>query len=294
LIVVCVPARDEEKTIAGVLIKARRHSDRLVVCDDGSSDMTPQIAEALGAEVIRNPSAGGYGAALRILFKRAAELNPDVMVTLDADGQHDADEIPKLVRPVLDAEADIVVGSRLLSERDDSLRAYRRAGIKAITSLTQATSGLELTDAQSGFRAYGRQALTKVVPVELGMGASAEILMRAAREKLRVKEVPVRITYRGVDTSSQNPVFHGLDVVSSILKSVSLRHPLLFYGTSGLATMILGLWYGYFTIASYAAQGKPITNVALLSMAIVSSGLLLAFMGVILFTLTSLVKESGH
>lgn len=289
-----MPARNEEKTIAGVLIKARLHSDRLVVCDDGSTDMTPRIAEALGAEVIRNRSAGGYGAALRILFKRAAELNPDVMVTLDADGQHDADEIPKLVKPVLDAEADIVIGSRFLSERDESLRGYRKAGIKTITSLTQATSGLQLTDAQSGFRAYGRQALSRVIPVELGMGASAEILMKAAAEKLRVKEAPVTISYKGADTSSQNPVSHGLDVVSSILKFASLRHPLLFYGTLGLATMLFGLGYGYFTIQSYAAEGKPITNVALLSMAIVSSGLLLAFMAVILFTLTSLIKETGR
>ena len=294
MIVVCIPARNEERTIAGVLIKARQHADKLVVCDDGSSDMTPQIAEALGAEVIRNPSASGYGAALRILFKRAAELNPDIMVTMDADGQHDANEIPKLVKPVLDAEADVVIGSRFLSERDRSLRAYRRAGIKAITSLAQATSGLELTDAQSGFRAYNKQALAKVVPVELRMGASAEILMRAAGEKLRVKEVPVRITYEGVDRSSHNSVMQGLDVVSSVLKFVSLRHPLLFYGTLGLATIILGLGYGYFTIESYASQAKPITNVALLSMAIVSSGLLLAFMAVILFTLTSLVKESGR
>ena len=295
MIVACVPARNEERTIAGVIVKARCHVDRVVVCDDGSSDLTSQIAEALGAEVIRNVSAGGYGAALGLLFKRAAELDADIMVTLDGDGQHDADQIPKLVKPVLDGEADVVIGSRFLTKkRDSSVRTYRKTGIKAITGLTDAVSGLRTTDAQSGFRAYGREAVRRIAPVELGMGASVEILMKVAEQKLRITEVPVTIRYDGLESSTHNPIYHGLDVIASILKFVSLRHPLMFYGTLGLATILFGLAYGYFAIQSYSAQTKPITNIALLSMAIVSTGVLLVFMAVILFTLTNLIKEHRH
>ena len=286
----CIPARDEEKTIASVIVKSKRHADKIVVCDDGSMDMTGEVAQALGAEVIRVPSGGGYGAALAVLFKRAEQIAPDVMVTLDADGQHNPDDIPALVKPILDRQADVVIGSRFLS-KNRAARAYRKIGIKAITRVTANLSGLQLTDAQSGFRAYGRTAILRAAPMELGMAASTEILLRASRENLRVLEVPTHVRYKGLETSTHNPLYHGLDVVVGTLKFASLRHPLLVYGVAGLALMASGLGYGYYFIQVYSAQQRPITNVALLSMAIVTSGLLLLFMAIILFTLTNLVKE---
>jgi glycosyltransferase involved in cell wall biosynthesis len=282
-----------ENTIASVLVKAKRNGDKIIVCDDGSYDLTPKIAEALGAEVLYNTSICGYGAALGILFKRAAELNPNVMVTLDADGQHDADQIPRLVKPVLDGEADIVIGSRFLEPTSEgAIGGYRRRGIKTITKLTGAASGLNLTDGQSGFRAYSRNAIQKIAPVELGMGASVEIIMKAAEEKLRVKEVPVSIRYNVPRPSTHSPLYHGLDVIASVLKVVSLRHPLMFYGLLGLTMVLFGLGFAISMIQYYAAQARPITNIALLSMAIVSSGLLLIFTAIILFTLTNLIKEN--
>jgi glycosyltransferase involved in cell wall biosynthesis len=290
LILVCIPARNEEKTIASVIIKSKRHADKIVVCDDGSMDMTGEVAQALGAEVIRAPSGGGYGAALSVLFKRAEQIAPDVMVTLDADGQHNPDDIPALVKPILDREADVVIGSRFLSH-DKAPRAYRKIGIKAITRMTANLSGLQLTDAQSGFRAYSHAAIAIAAPVELGMAASTEILLRASGENLRVVEVPIHVRYKGLETSTHHPLYHGLDVIVGTLKFVSLRHPLLVYGTTGLGLMASGLGYGYYFIQIYSAQQKPITNVALLSMAIVTSGLLLLFMAIILFTLTNLVNE---
>lgn len=290
MILVCIPARNEERTIASVIINAKHHADKVVVCDDGSSDMTGEIAKALGAEVIRNPSARGYGAALALLFERAAQIGPEVMVTLDADGQHNPSDIPRLAKPILDQQADVVIGSRFLSQ-NRAARAYRKIGIKAITRITANLSGLQLTDAQSGFRAYSRAAILRAAPVEVGMAASTEILMRASEENLRVLEVPTHVRYKGLQTSTHNPLYHGLDVVVGTLKFVSLRHPLLSYGLAGLAVMISGLAYGYYTIQVYSAQQRPITNIALLSMAIVTSGLLLSFMAIILFTLTNLIKE---
>lgn len=117
MILVCIPARDEEKTIATVIVKSKRHADKIVVCDDGSEDMTGEVAKALGAEVIRVSSSGGYGAALALLFERANQIAPDVMVTLDADGQHNPDDIPTLTKPILDQQADVVIGSRFLTRR---------------------------------------------------------------------------------------------------------------------------------------------------------------------------------
>ncbi len=96
LVVAGIPAFNEEKSIAGVVLSAQKHADVVVVCDDGSSDMTREIAERLGAVVVRHEQNLGYGAALQSLFKKARELRADVLVTLDSDGQHDASEIPLL------------------------------------------------------------------------------------------------------------------------------------------------------------------------------------------------------
>ena len=291
LIVVCVPARNEEKNIASVLVRAKMYADKVIVCDDGSTDLTGKISEAMGVEVLRNESPNGYGAALGVLFRRAAELHADVTVTLDADGQHEPAEIPSLADPILKGEADLVIASRFLNGGETrSMQAYRRAGISTITGLTRAASGLQLTDAQSGFRAYSRAAVQKIAPVELGMGASVEILMRAAEEGLRIREVS---TATRRERQARNPVYQGVDVIASILKFISIRHPLLSYGALGIMIIIIGFVYGSYTIQIYAAQSKAVTNVALLSQAIVTSGLLLVFMAIILFTINNAIKESN-
>jgi len=111
-IIACIPAYNEEATIAKVIIQTQKYVDKIIVCDDGSSDLTGLIAERLGAEVIRHERNLGKGAALRSLFKKAKELKAEIIVTLDADFQHDAADIPKLIKPILDGEADVVVGSR--------------------------------------------------------------------------------------------------------------------------------------------------------------------------------------
>lgn len=102
LIVVGIPAYNEEKTIAKVVVQAKRCADQVVVCDDGSTDMTGEIAEGLGAKVIRHSKNLGYGVAIQSLFGKARELGADVMVTLDGDGQHDPSDIPVLIEPVLE------------------------------------------------------------------------------------------------------------------------------------------------------------------------------------------------
>jgi glycosyltransferase involved in cell wall biosynthesis len=214
---------------------------------------------------------------------------------LDGDGQHDPEQIPRLVKSIMDGESDIVIGSRFLEATSGgSVLEYRRRGIRAITRLAGAASGLELTDSQSGFRAYSRNAIRKIAPLELGMGASVEIIMRAAEEGLQVKEVPIHVSYDVPKPSTHNPIYHGLDVITSVIKFVSLRHPLMFYGILGLATILFGLGYGYFSIQSYSAQGKSITNVALLSMTILTSGLILLFTAIMLFTLTNIIKENSE
>jgi glycosyltransferase involved in cell wall biosynthesis len=291
-IIAAIPALDKEKTIAKVVIKSMMHVDRVVVCDDGSKDMTGEIAERLGAEVIRHDRNMGYGAALASLFGRAREIGADAMVTLDADMQHNPEDIPRLVKPVLDDEADIVVGSRLLDERGKQIPKGRRFGIKAITKLANAASYKELTDAQSGFRAYSRKAIMLITPTELGMGASTQILLKAKEKGLRIKEVPIKVSYNVEKPSTHNPLYHGLDVVLSTVKHMSMRRPLLFYGVPGIIALLTAIAFWVWTFQIFAATRQVVTNIALVAIGATIVGLMLLTTAVILWVLVSVVREA--
>ena len=291
-VVACIPAQDEERMIAKVVVNAMRYVSKVVVVDDGSSDMTGEIAERLGAEVIRHERRMGYGAALGSLFKKACEISPDVMVTLDADYQHNPDEIPRLVEPIMKEEADIVVGSRFLgAEGVKDVPRYRKLGIKLITKLVNSASHGEITDAQSGLRAYSRKALQFIVPSEQGMGASTEILMKAKEAGLKVKEVPVKVNYDVERPSNLNPFYHGLDVFLSTVKHLSIRHPLLFYGVPGFLALVLGAVFWVWTLETFAATGQVITNIALIAIGATMVGLMLLTTAMLLWVLITIIRE---
>lgn len=241
-IAVGVPALNEEKTIARVILLAKENADRVVVCDDGSTDLTAEIAKCLGADVIRHERNLGYGAALQSLFKRARELEADVFVTLDGDGQHDPRGVPKIVKPILDGTADIVVGSRFVDKYSAAAMPWlRRAGVKFITKLANNGSKDNVKDAQSGFRGYSRKSLETLNLSEDGMGVSAEILIASRQKGLRICEVPASCNYdKDLKTSTQNPVRHGVGVVMSIIKLIVEDRPLVMLGILGVFCMIIG------------------------------------------------------
>jgi len=289
-IIAAIPALDKEETIAKIVIKSMMHVDRVIVCDDGSRDMTGEIAEKLGAEVIRHERNLGYGAALASLFERTREIGADVLVILDADAQHNPEDIPRLVKPVLDDEADIVVGSRLLGEGGKEVPKGRRFGIKAITRLVDAASYKELTDAQSGFRAYSRKAIMLITPTEQGMGVSTEILLKAKEKGLRIKEIPIKVNYDVEKPSTLNPLYHGLDVVLSTLKHISIRRPLLFYGVPGIIALLTAIVFWVWTFQIFAATRQVATNMALVAIAATIVGLMLLTTAVILWVLVSVIS----
>ncbi len=291
LTVALIPAYNEEKNIAKVILKAKKHVDLVVVCDDGSTDMTAEIAEALGAIVVRHEENMGYGAALATLFEKARELKADIAVTLDADGQHDPNDLPKLIEPLLRGEADIVIGSRFLGEGIEEVPMYRRIGIEIITKLSKRMAYKDLTDAQSGYRAYSRKALQVVRPSELGMGASVEILMQAWENGLRVTEVPIVVKYGG-KTSTHNPFVHGINVILSMLRYVSTKRPLLFYGVPGAILLSFALIFWAWTLLVFQVTRQIATNLALMAIGASIAGLVLLTTSIILWTLVSLLKSA--
>ena len=289
-ITIGIPAYNEEKNIALIITKLKKIADSIIVCDDGSSDLTGEIARELGAVVISHPKNMGYGAAIRSLFLKAKELDLDGLITMDADGQHRIEDINSVFGPINDEVADIVIGSRFLDKKSEEMPNYRKVGIKIITKITNLSIKEKLTDSQSGFRAYNKKALQKVVPSDVGMGVSTEILIKASNLELKVVEVPIKVHY-DTDTSTHNPVSHGTSVILSTIKFTSIHNPLKFYGIPGIIFLIIGLSFIAWTIQIYATSQQIITNVSLIGIGCIVLGAVLLMTAVILFSVVTVVGE---
>jgi len=288
-IVIGIPAFNEEKNIASLIIKLKKISQNIIVCNDGSNDLTGNIAEELGVIVIEHKKNLGYGAAIKSIFLKAHEVNADVLVTFDADGQHRIEDINTILEPIKNNSADMVIGSRFLKNNQE-IPKYRKIGIKAITKLTNVTGGTKITDSQSGFRAYNRKILDEIKLKESGMGISTEILIKTQKLGFIITEVPIIILYEG-DTSTHNPISHGTSVILSTLKYVAIERPLVFYGIPGIIFLLIGLAFGVWTIQIYSEEGQVITNIALIGIGGVIMGTILMLTATILYSIVSVVKH---
>ena len=288
-ITIGLPAYNEEKNIASVITKLKKITDSIIVCDDGSSDMTSEISKNLGAIVISHKKNMGYGAALRTIFQKSVELDSDILVTFDADGQHRIEDINKILQPLENNEADVVIGSRFL-DNESKVPNYRKIGIKVITQVTNASLKKKLTDSQSGFRAYNKQALTQISPSEMGMGISTEILIKASNKGLRIAEIPITILYHD-DASTHNPVSHGTSVLVSTIKFTSIEHPLKFYGIPSIIFLIIGSAFTYSAVQYYVEIGRLNTNLTLIGAGTILIGLVLLISAILLYSLVSIVRE---
>jgi len=288
-ITIGIPAYNEEKNIASIITKLKNITDSIIVCDDGSSDMTSEISKNLGAVVISHKKNMGYGAAIRTIFQKSVELDSDILVTFDADGQHRIDDVSKILQPLENNEADIVIGSRFL-DNESKVPNYRKIGIKVITQVTNASLKKKLTDSQSGFRAYNKQALTQISPSEMGMGISTEILIKASNKGLRIAEIPITILYHD-DASTHNPVSHGTSVLVSTIKFTSIEHPLKFYGIPSIIFLIIGSAFTYSAIQYYVEIGRLNTNLTVIGAGAILIGLVLLISAILLYSIVNVVRE---
>jgi len=288
-ITIGIPAYNEEKNIASIITKLKKITDSIIVCDDGSSDMTSDISKNLGAIVITHKKNMGYGVAINSIFQKAKEVNSDLLVTFDADGQHRVEDIEKVVEPLKNNIADLVIGSRFLDNKSD-VPNYRKIGIKVITQVTNASIKKKLTDSQSGFRAYNKQVLSQISPSDIGMGISTEILIKSSSKGLRIMEVPITILYSG-DTSTHNPISHGTSVLVSTIKYTSIEHPLKFYGIPSLIFLIIGGVFTYSAIQYYVEIGRLNTNLTVIGAGLILIGLVLLISAILLYSVISVVRE---
>jgi len=168
---------------------------------------------------------------------------------------------------------------------------YRRLGIKVITKLAGAASDEGVSDAQSGFRVYGRRALEDLRLFEDGMGVSVEALMEAKKQGLTVAEVPAGCNYHGLEPSTRSPLRHGISVIMSIVRLVVEDKPLLFLGLPGLISLLVGMGFGVWMLQIYALERRIVTNIALASMAFILIGLFAGFTAITLYAISRMTQK---
>ena len=216
---VCViPAYNEGKVISDVVNAVRMECDRVLVIDDGSTDDTRKSAEKAGALVIYHAVNLGTGASEETGIRSALQLGADIIVTLDADGQHDPSEIPRLLEPILSGEADMVIGSRFL-EPEGPMPRTKRVGNSLLTRLTSILCGAEITDSQSGFRVLNRRAAESISGLPDGYSWASDMIAQVHRKRLRIREVPVRTIYDPYSLSKGTGIFDGLKILLYLVKS---------------------------------------------------------------------------
>nr|AIF18247.1 glycosyl transferase [uncultured marine thaumarchaeote KM3_82_C03] len=288
--IVCIPAYNEEIKINDVVKKSLPYADKVIVCDDGSTDDTAALAKKAGAVVISHEKNQGYGATISTLFDYCRKNNAEIMVTLDGDGQHNPDQIPDLINVILKHKVDVVIGSRSLRD-DKNLPGYRKTGIKIITSTINSATNLKVTDSQSGFRAYSKEAINLIRPTESGMAVSTEILLKISNNGLSIAEVPITVSYSG-DTSTEHPVKHGTHVIGSTLKYVSIKHPMYFYGIPGILLFISGLIMGVIWLDGYLDPHDPkvLYGYMLGSVVSILLGSMMIITSVLLFSMANLMR----
>jgi len=290
LTIAAMPAYNEERSIARMILFCRKYVDRVIVVDDGSTDATAEIAEAMGAQVIRHKDNGGYGAALRSCFEMARAIRADKMVIIDSDGQHDASEIPKLLNP-LNNGTDLVIGSRFCDGNSKNIPAYRRVGMKVLDLATRAAGGADVTDSQSGFRAYGKKAIESIYIKDSDMSAGSEILLQAKDHNLHIREVPISCNYNVERASTQNPVSHGIKTLLKVLQDMELRRPLYYFTAPGIIMAAVGIGMGLDFLRVFYHGGNLSFGPTLVMILLTLIGSFMALTGIILHSLSKIMHE---
>ena len=286
-IIAAIPAYNEEKYIGTVVLKTRQYAGEVIVVDDGSTDRTGNVARLAGASVIQHKRNKGYGASIQTLLAEVRKRDPDILILLDADSQHNPDEIPSLIKPI-SAGFDLIIGSR--EQQSSNIPRYRRIGQRALSYFSRILSGEKVTDSECGLRAFSSKAIAELKLTQNGMAISAEMIAAAVEKGLKIKEVPISAIYTK-DGSTLNPLVHGLGNLVAIINMISERRPLLLFGLFGLILTVLGLIAGARVLYTVSIGGGIAIGTALLSTLFLIIGIFSIFTGIILNVLAKRRKD---
>ena len=241
IVVAIIPAYNESRSIGKIIAETNKYVSMVIVVDDGSQDDTADIATSMDAHVISHSRNIGKGAALKRGLNECSKYNPDIIVTLDADGQHDPTDIPKLLEPIENGEADIVIGSRYAKNSIREIPLVRGFGLSLINIVNKSLIKSAINDSQSGFRAYTKSAAAMISTYNsTGYGVETEQLATAELYGFSILEVPVTIRYQGLENrSKKNSILVGMNILSTIFRIAVERKPLLFFGVTGIILLAI-------------------------------------------------------
>jgi glycosyltransferase involved in cell wall biosynthesis len=242
-VVAVVPAYNEELAIGSVVLETKKHVEEVIVVDDGSTDRTAEIAGLAGAIVLRLDQNYGKAQALMKGFELARQNGFTAGVMLDGDGQHNPNELPSLIYPILEGEADLVIGSRHL-KASHATPGYRRTGQTLLDVVTNMSTDQKVTDSQSGFRALSKKAMDNLDFESKGFNIESDMIVHFSQKGLKVKEVPIGVHYDGPHQHKKNPLSHGLTIMGRVVKHVSQNRPLMIFGVPGFLIFLSGLILG--------------------------------------------------
>jgi glycosyltransferase involved in cell wall biosynthesis len=286
-----IPALNEEKTIGTVIKSIPKHIEGIskitvIVINDGSTDDTERIAKECGAIVVRHSKNKGVGKSFQDGLEKAIELKSDILVNIDADGQFDTKEIPKLIKPILKGEADLVSGSRFIdpSYIPKNMPKVKQWGNKRVANLISWATGEKFYDVSCGFRAYGKEAM-------LWMNLfgkftyTQETLLDLSYKGLHIIEIPVTVQYfDGRVSRVAHSVFaYAFKAFNIIGRTVKDYHPLKFFGLTGLIVLLTGVGISIWVILHFLQTGSfhPYKIFGFLGAFLCSTGIMIIFIGIL-------------
>ena len=285
-VIVCIPAYNEEKTIAKVIIGAFRFASKVVVCDDGSTDMTSEIASNLGAIVVKHDNNLGKGKASNSLVQEVQKHDHDIVIFIDADDQFTTKEIPLLIKPIDEGEADVVIGSRIFDSK--VMPRHRSVGNKVLSSMTS-KRGKRVSDSQSGFRAYSSRAISEIEFKGKGMSIESQTLIDMLNRDYKIVEVPVSVYYPNTKPK-RNPIFHFGEVLDYIVTRTLVDSPFVYLGFPGLLVMIIGLILGLRVVSIFYETGVIAMGSAFISVLSVIVGAVLVATSILVKLLKGVIR----
>jgi len=281
-IVAIIPAYNEEKTVGSVIRETKRYVDKVIVINDGSTDGTEKIARKSGADIYSHPVRMGLGPTILDGYREALRLDADIILQIDADGQYLPKEIPKLLEPIHDNQADMVLGSRFSGTIED-MPFVKRMGNKTFSKITGFLSGTRITDAQTGFRVMRKELVENIIPTGR-YTYTQEMIIRASKEGYRIMEVPIYFAKRphGKSRLIGNVFSYGSNSLSIMIKTFREYHPMKFFGIPGIIFIIAGVWLGFEIGVVYLSTGvMNRAGTATFSALLIITGVLLIFIGLL-------------
>lgn len=282
-LVVIIPAYNEEETIGNVVRSIPRDIEGIsevlvVIVNDGSKDNTVSESLSAGADYVVNfTTNNGVGFAFKEGITTALQLNADIIVNLDADGQHDSNDISKLITPIISGNSDVVVGSRFLDSTDLKMPLVKRLGNLFFTKSVVWSTGVHLTDCQSGFRALSREAALKLNLIGK-FTYTQESLIELAMKNLRITEIPIKVKQRNGESKVVKHCYsYGIKALLIILRALRDFKPLAFFGSIGSLVLAIGFVSGLFVFSHWILNGQIFPYASLLDFTVLSclSGLFL-------------------